>query len=127
MAVQELYDNLTDVRELAVNTAERHFHVMHHMMKKTSTIWAPLTGVDRNPADQVEVEHIDDARKRYLSETELSPVKGGSRRADVPEGNEGHYRTNLRLRLLVLIAVATVCGAERLFALNRETFSTARD
>ena len=27
MAVQEWYDNLTDVRELAVNTAERHFHV----------------------------------------------------------------------------------------------------
>jgi len=38
MAVQEWYDNLTDVRELAVNTAERHFHVMHHMMRKASTM-----------------------------------------------------------------------------------------
>jgi hypothetical protein len=30
-----------------------------------------VTGIDRNPADQVEVEYVDDARKRYLPEEEL--------------------------------------------------------
>jgi hypothetical protein len=38
MAVQSWYENLTDVRGLAPNTAVRHFHVMHHMMEKASTI-----------------------------------------------------------------------------------------
>jgi hypothetical protein len=30
---------------------------MRHMMRKASTIWATTTGIDRNPADQAEVEH----------------------------------------------------------------------
>jgi hypothetical protein len=41
------------------------------MMAKASTIWSKETGIDRNPADQVEVRRPDDARDRYLSEEEL--------------------------------------------------------
>jgi hypothetical protein len=48
---------------------------MHHMMEKASTIWSKLTGIDHNPADQVEVERIDDSRERYLSEGELLRLK----------------------------------------------------
>jgi hypothetical protein len=44
---------------------------MHHMMAKASTIWSKETGLDRNPADLVEVIRPDDARDRYLSEDEL--------------------------------------------------------
>ena len=127
MAVQEWYDNLTDVRELAVNTAERHFRVMHHMMKKASTIWAPLTGMDRNPADQVEVEHIDDARKRYLSEAEILHLQVALDERMYRKGTKDINRANLRLRLLVLIAMATGMRHGEIFALNGETFSTARD
>lgn len=58
MAVQSWYENLTDVRGLAPNTAVRHFHVMRHMMEKASTIWSKLTGIDRNPADQVESNRL---------------------------------------------------------------------
>ena len=118
MAVQEWYDNLTDVRELAVNTAERHFHVMHHMMRKASTIWAKVTGIDRNPADQVEVEHLDDSRKRYLSEEELLRLKGGLDERMYRKGTKDINRTNLRLRLLVLIAVGTGMRRGEIFRLE---------
>ena len=107
MVVQEWYDNLTDVRELAVNTAERHFHVMHHMMRKASTVWAKVTGIDRNPADQVEVEHLDDSRKRYLSEEELLRLKIALDERMYRKGTKDINRTKLRMRLLVLIAVGT--------------------
>jgi hypothetical protein len=49
----------------------RHFNVIHHMMKKASTIWSKETGIDRNPADQVEVKRPNDQRDRYLSADEL--------------------------------------------------------
>lgn len=118
MAVQEWYENLTDVRELAVNTAERHFHVMHHMMRKASTIWAKVTGIDRNPADQVEVEHLDDARKRYLSEEELLRLKVALDERMYRKGTKDINRTNLRLRLLVLIAVGTGMRRGEIFRLE---------
>ncbi len=53
----------------------RHFNVMHHMMEKASTIWSKETGLDRNPADQVEVKRPDDQRDRYLSEDELRKLR----------------------------------------------------
>lgn len=31
---------------------------MHHLMKKAATIWSKDTGIDRNAADQVDVERI---------------------------------------------------------------------
>ena len=52
-------------------TAVRHFNVMHHMMEKAATIWSKETGIDRNPADQVEVKRPDDQRERYLSAEEI--------------------------------------------------------
>ncbi|MEN3327860.1 MAG: hypothetical protein V7638_2667 [Acidobacteriota bacterium] len=74
-AVARWYENLTTVRELSPGTAVRHFNVMHHMMKKAATIWSKDTGIDRNPADQVEVKRPDDQRDRYLSEDELRTLK----------------------------------------------------
>ena len=44
----------------------RHFNVMHHMMEKASTIWSKRTGIDRNPADQVEVMRPDDQEDSFL-------------------------------------------------------------
>ena len=118
MAMQEWYDNLTDVRELAINTAERHFHVMHHMMRKASTIWATVTGIDRNPADQVEVEHVDDTRKRYLSEEELPRLMVALDERMYRKGTKDINKTNLRLRLLVLTAVATGMRRGEIFRLE---------
>ncbi len=48
---------------------------MHYMMAKALTIWSKETGIDRNPADQIEVRRPDDARDRYLSENELRRLK----------------------------------------------------
>jgi hypothetical protein len=42
--VQHWYENLTGKRGLAENTAVRHFNVMHHLMKKASTIWSKECG-----------------------------------------------------------------------------------
>jgi hypothetical protein len=75
VAVGRWYENLTTVRNLSASTAVRHFNVMHHMMEKASSIWSKETGLDRNPADQVEVYRPDDARDRYLSEEELGRFK----------------------------------------------------
>jgi hypothetical protein len=74
-AVGSWYENLTAVRDLSPGTALRHFNVMHHMMEQASTIWSKDTGIDRNPADQVEVRRPDDQRDRYLSEEELRQLK----------------------------------------------------
>ena len=48
---------------------------MHHMMEKASTIWAPETGIDRNPARMIEVRRPDNSRERFLSEHELQRLK----------------------------------------------------
>ncbi len=61
---------------------------MHHMMEKASTIWAKETGIERNPADHVEVRRPDDSRERYLSKEETPSIEDRPGRADVPEGHE---------------------------------------
>jgi len=73
-AVGRWYDDLTAVRDLSPGTAVRHFSVMHHMMEKASSIWSKETGIDRNPADQVEVKRPDDQRDRYCNESRSSPA-----------------------------------------------------
>lgn len=118
MAIQEWYDELTDVRELAVNTAERHFHVMHHMMKKAATIWSKITGINRSPADDVEVEHVDDTRKRYLSEAEFVRLMQALDEKMYWKGAKTVNKTNHRLRLLVLIAVGTGMRKGEIFRLE---------
>jgi hypothetical protein len=75
VAVSRWYEKLTALRELSPGTAVRHFNVMHHMMKKAATIWSQETGVDRNPADLVEVKRPDDQRDRYLSVEEFGRLR----------------------------------------------------
>jgi integrase len=107
IAVQRWYEKLTGVRGLADNTAVRHFNVMHHMMEKASTIWSKETGIDRNPADLVEVNRPDDSRERYLSEDELHRLKVALDEKMFRKGTKDINQTNLRMRLIVLIAVST--------------------
>src|SRR5207245_7464390 len=75
VAVDRWYQGLTATKGLSPGTAVRHFNVMHHMMEKASTIWSRETGLERNPADQIEVKRPDDQRDRYLSEDELPRFK----------------------------------------------------
>src|SRR5712692_5247247 len=103
-AVGSWYENLTAVRDLSPGTAVRHFNVMHHMMDKASTIWSKETGIDRNPADQVEVRRPDDQRDRYLSEGELRRVKQALDEKMYRKGTNAINKTFYRLRLIVLIA-----------------------
>jgi integrase len=107
VAVQRWYENLTASRGLADNTAVRHFNVMHHMMEKATTIWSKETGLDRNPADLVEVRRPDGSRERYLSEDELHRLMEALDERMYRKGTKDLNRTNLRMRLIVLIAVST--------------------
>lgn len=118
MAVQRWYENLTGLRDLSAGTAVRHFNVMHHMMEKASTIWSKDTGLDRNPADQVEVNRPDDARDRYLSEEELRALKVALDERTYRKGTKDLNKTNLRLRMLVLIAVGTGMRSAEIFRLR---------
>jgi len=117
IAVGRWYENLTGVRDLSPGTAVRHFNVMHHMMAKASTIWSKETGLDRNPADQVEVKRPDDARDRYLSEGELRRLKQALDEKKYRKGTNDLNKTVHRLRLIVLIAVATGMRASEIFGL----------
>ena len=105
--VQRWYENLTGKRGLAENTAVRHFNVMHHLMKKASTIWSKETGLERNPADMVEVRRPDDSRERFLSKEELERLKVALDERMFRKGTKDLNQTNLRMRLIVLIAVST--------------------
>jgi len=116
-AVGVWYENLTAVRKVSAGTAVRHFNVMHHMMAKASSIWSKETGIDRNPADQVEVKRPDDARDRYLSEDELGRLKRSLDEREYRKGTKDFNRTNQRLRLIVLIAVTTGMRASEIFGL----------
>jgi len=117
-AVGRWYENLTSVRDLAPGTAVRHFNVMHHMMEKASSIWSKDTGIDRNPADQVEVRRPDDQRDRYLSEDELRHLKRALDERTYRKGTKAINKTFYRLRLLVLIAVTTGMRVSEIFGLG---------
>jgi integrase len=112
------YENLTAVRELSAGTAVRHFNVMHHMMKKASTIWSKETGIDRNPADLVEVKRPDDQRERYLSVIEIRRLKQALDGKIHRKGTKEINRTFYRLRLIVLIALTTGMRMAEVFALR---------
>ena len=111
------YENLTVVRDLSPGTAVRHFNVMHHMMEKASTIWSRETGIDRNPADQVEVKRPDDQRDRYLSRDELQRLKQALDERTYCKGTKKINKTFYRLRLIVLIAITTGMRAAEIFGL----------
>jgi len=118
VAVGRWYEKLTAVRDLAPGTAVRHFNVMHHMMEKASTIWSRETGIDRNPADQVEVRRPDDQRDRYLSEDELRKLKQALDAKTYRKGTNSINKTFYRLRLIVLIAVTTGMRVAEIFGLG---------
>jgi integrase len=131
-AVDRWYQSLTVKRGLSAGTAVRHFNVMHHMMEKAASIWSKETGIDRNPADLVEVRRPDDKRERYLSVEEIVSMKvtldGKIYRKDHSAINQTFYR----LRLLVLIALTTGMRIAEIFALvwsdvlNREGLIVVR-
>jgi integrase len=117
-AVTRWYEGLTAVKELSPGTAVRHFNVMHHMMAKASTIWSKETGIDRNPADQVEVNRPDDQRDRYLSEDELQRLKQALDDKTYRKGTKTINKTFYRLRLMVLLAVTTGMRVSEVFGLT---------
>jgi integrase len=112
------YENLVTIRSLSPGTAVRHFNVMHHMMGKASTIWSKETGIDRNPADQVEVRRPDDQRDRYLSENELRRLKRAMDEKNYRKDTTTMNKTFTRLRLIVLIAVTTGMRIAEIFGLR---------
>ena len=118
VAFQRWYENLTGIRDLSPGTAVRHFNVMHHMMEKASTIWSKDTGLDRNPADQVELRRPDDARDRYLSEDELRRLKAALDEKQLRKGTKDVNRTTQRMRLIVLTALTTGMRASEVFGLR---------
>src|ERR1041384_4115181 len=117
-AVSRWYENLTAVHELSPGTAVRHFNVMHHMMKKAATIWSKDTGIDRNPADQVEVRRPNDQRDRYLSADELARLKMAIDAKMFRQEHRAINQTFYRLRLIVLIALTTGMRIAEIFALT---------
>jgi integrase len=118
VAVSRWYEKLTALRELSAGTAVRHFNVMHHMMKKAATIWSQETGIDRNPADLVEVRRPDDQRDRYLSVEELGRLKQALDEKKYRKGTNTINKTFYRLRLIVLIAVTTGMRVSEIFGLG---------
>jgi len=117
-AITRWYENLMIVREVSPATAVRHFNVMHHMMKKAATIWSKETGIDRNPADLVEIRRPDDQRDRYLSQDELRRLKEALDEKIYRKGTNDFNKTFCRLRMIVLVAVTTGMRASEIFGLR---------
>jgi integrase len=116
--VDRWYRGLMERRGLSAGTAVRHFNVMHHMMEKAATIWSKETGIDRNPADQVEVKRPDDQRDRYLSAEEIAGLKASLDGKMYRVGSGAINQTFYRLRLVVLIALTTGMRVAEIFALK---------
>jgi integrase len=104
---------------LSQGTAARHFNVMHHMMGKAASIWSKETGIDRNPADAVEVKRPDDRRSRYLSAEEIVRLRSALDVKMVRKAGKGINKTFLRSRLIVLTALTTGMRVAEIFALKR--------
>ncbi len=116
--VDRWYQGLTEQHGLSDGTAVRHFNVMHHMMGKAASVWSKETGIDRNPADQVEVKRPDDQRGRYLSAEEIASLKASLDGKMYRHGSRTINQTFYRLRLLVLIALTTGMRIAEIFALK---------
>ena len=118
VSVGRWYDSLTSERKLSPGTAVRHFNVMHHMMEKAATVWSEETGIDRNPADLVEVKRPDDQRDRYLSQDELKRLRRALDAKIFRKGTRDINRTFFRMRMIVLIALATGMRVSEVFGLR---------
>ncbi len=88
------------------------------MMEKACTIWSKETGIDRNPADQIEVVRPNDARERYLSAEELTALKAALDSKLYRAGTQEINRTFYRLRVIVLIALTTGMRMAEIFGLT---------
>src|SRR5580658_5110962 len=117
-AVERWRQSLIGNKKLSAGTAERHFNVMHHMMAKACTIWSKVTGIDRNPADQIEVMRPDDTRERYLSAEEMAALKAALDSKLHRAGTREINRTFHRLRMIVLIAITTGMRMAEIFGLT---------
>ncbi len=118
IAVERWYRSLMDEKGLSEGTAVRHFNVMHHMMGKAATIWSKETGIDRNPANEVEVKRPNDQRERYLSIEELRRLKQTLDEKMYRKGVMAINQTYYRLRLIVLIALTTGMRIAEIFGLK---------
>jgi len=118
IAIDGWYRGLMTERELSEGTAARHFNVMHHMMARASTIWSKETGLDRNPADLVEVKRPDDQRDRYLEAAEIVRLKAGLDDKMHRKAGKGVNQTFFRLRLIVLTALTTGMRVAEIFGLR---------
>jgi integrase len=118
VVVDRWYQGLTAARRLSPGTAVRHFNVMHHMMEKASTIWTRETGIDRNPADAVEVHRLDDQRERYLDSEEIRRLKSALDSKMYRQAGKGINETFFKLRLIVLIALTTGMRISEIFGLK---------
>ena len=117
-AVDQWYRDLTGRKKLSPGTAVRHFNVMHHMMGRASKIWSKETGIDRNPADEVEVKRPDDRRDRYLSVEEVSRLKTVLDETMYRKAGKGINQTFFRSRLIVLTALTTGMRISEIFGLK---------
>jgi integrase len=115
--VDRWYQGLTTRHELSASTAVRHFNVMHHMMEKAATIWSKDTGIDRNPADLIEVKRPNDQREGYLSADEIRRLKAVMDSKMYRQEHRTINQTFYRLRLIVLIALTTGMRIAEIFAL----------
>jgi integrase len=116
--VDQWYRNLMTEKGLSEGTAARHFNVMHHMMHKAATIWSKETGIDRNPADQVEVRRPNDQRERYLDANEILRLKLALDEKMYRKAEKGINQTFFRLRLIVLTALTTGMRIAEIFGLK---------
>jgi integrase len=91
---------------------------MHHMMKKACALWSKETGIDRNPADQVEVYRPNDQRERYLSVEEIRSLKEMLDQKMYRAGTREINQTFYRLRMIVLIALTTGMRMAEIFGLT---------
>jgi integrase len=117
-AVDRWYRGLTEEKTLSPGTAVSHFNVMHHMMEKAAAIWSKETGIDRNPADQVEVKRPDDQRERYLSAEEIQELKRSLDEKMYRTSSRVINQTFYRLRMVVLIALTTGMRIAEVFAVK---------
>jgi len=117
-SIQRWYQGLSEAKGLSAGTAVRHFNVMHHMIEKAATIWSKETGIDRNPADDVEVKRPDDQRERYLSVEEIVRLKTVLDDKMYRKAGKGINQTFFHLRLLVLTALTTGMRIAEIFSLR---------
>ena len=127
-AVERWYHDLTAVRGLSAGTALRHFNVLHHLLSRASSVWATETGLNRNPADDIEVVRPNDQRDRFLSRDEMIIFKRELDRAAFGLSPSRGVKSwaHYRMRLVTLTALTTGMRESEVFALERADLDYSR-